>query len=205
MNIVEPSVEVYFDKNPTFIYKDIERAGRVCYKSEPKITENSYEGFIRNLLKRGHEAVIEHESISVKIICDRGVTHELVRHRIGSFCQESTRYVNYQTGINVIQPPIEDIKLLEKWRSTMCYLEDMYKEMIEGGIRPEIARSVLPTCLKTEIMVTFNLREWRHFLKLRLSKAAHPQMRQIAKMILESFMQHIPLFFEDIQETYGTI
>ncbi len=198
MKIVYPDVTVYLDKSPKDIYKAIERAGRICYKSEDKITENSHEDFIRGLIKRGHEAVIEHESVTVKIICDRGVTHELVRHRIGSYCQESTRYVNYKEGIEVIMPPSLTGKEVFIWTEAMKQCQDAYKELIELGVKPQIARGVLPNSLKTEIMVTFNLREWRHFFKLRCAATAHPQMREVANLILNEMREYIPLFFEDI-------
>lgn len=200
MKIVQPSVIVYLDKSPRSIYKSIERAGRVCYKSEDKITEESYESFIRGILKRGHEAVIEHESVTVKIICDRGVTHELVRHRLASYCQESTRYVNYKEGIEVIEPPFDTAWQKSKWHWAMLRAEEAYRDLINDGIKPQIARGVLPNSLKTEIMVTMNLREWRHFFKLRCPPTAHPQMREIANMILQQFKQSLPLFVEDINE-----
>lgn len=197
MNIVKPSVVVYLDKVPKAFYQTIERAGRVCYKSEDKITADSHENFIRGLIKRGHEAVLEHETVSVHIICDRGVTHELVRHRIGSYCQESTRYVNYKEGLTVIAPDLTP-KQHRIWYEAMLASEQAYKDLLEDGVKPEIARGVLPNSLKTEIIVTFNIREWRHFFKLRCAKTAHPQMREIANLILTCFKQNLPLFVEDI-------
>ena len=197
MKIVYPSVILYQDKPALEVYKAIERAGRICYKSEDKTTEESYDTFISGIIKRGHEAVIEHEKVTVKIICDRGVTHELVRHRIGSYCQESTRYVNYKEGIEVINPHLSG-KEMFVWIEAMKQCEIAYKELIALGIKPQLARGVLPNSVKTEIMVTFNLREWRHFFKLRLAPAAHPQMREVANLILIEMKKYIPLFFEDI-------
>ena len=198
MRIVVPSIELYIDKSPLEVYKSIERAGRICYKSENKTTEESYDTFIRGIMKRGHEAVIEHEKVTVKIICDRGVTHELVRHRLASYCQESTRYVNYKEGIEVIEPPFETAWQKSKWHWAMLRAEEAYRDLVNDGVKPQIARGVLPNSLKTEIMVTFNLREWRHFFKLRCAPTAHPQMREVANMILKEMKNYIPLFFEDI-------
>jgi len=197
MKIIEPSVELYKDKPALEIYKRIESAARVCYKSEEKITDTSYDSFIRGVLKRGHEAVIEHISLTAKIICDRGVTHELVRHRLASYCQESTRYVNYKEGIEVILPPLDAVNY-DIWVTAMRSCEVAYRKMIEAGMKPQIARGVLPNSLKTEIMVTMNLREWRHFFKLRCAPAAHPQMKQVADMLLKEMKEYIPLFYEDI-------
>jgi thymidylate synthase (FAD) len=197
MKIIEPSVKIYKDKPALDIYKSIERAARVCYRSEEKITDTSYDSFLRGILKRGHEAVIEHCSITAKIICDRGVTHELVRHRLASYCQESTRYVNYKEGIEVILPPLDAVSY-DIWVTTMRSCEVAYRKMIEAGMKPQIARGVLPNSLKTEIVVTMNIRQWRHFFKLRCAPAAHPQMKQVADMLLKEMKEYIPVFYEDI-------
>jgi thymidylate synthase (FAD) len=187
--------------------RKIERCGRVCYKSEDKIGENTYEPFIRGIIKRGHESVLEHCAVTAFVVCDRGVTHEIVRHRIGSYSQESTRYVNYKTGMNAIDTPFwknEDGEMtfdeLEKWQvwtDAMKHCEEAYKKLIELGAKPEEARSVLPNSLKTEIAITYNLREWRHFFTLRCSKFAHPQMRQVAVMLLKQMKELMPVIFED--------
>jgi len=200
MKVVKPSANVVRDKYPTSIYKSIELAGRTCYKSEDKITEDSHIKFIRNVIKRDHLSVIEHEKVTARVICDRGVSHEIVRHRIGSYSQESTRYVNYKEGIEVIQPPIKDPVALAKWEASMIHAENTYKDMIELGESPEIARAVLPTGLKTEIVITFNIREWRHFFKLRCAKFSHPQIREVAGLLLSEMMNYIPLLFEDLNE-----
>lgn len=207
MKIIEPSVELVDDFDAVAIMKKIERAGRVCYKSEGNIKDDSAEKFIRGIIKRGHESVIEHATISFKIICDRGVTHELVRHRIGaSYSQESTRYCDYSAGkfggeLTFIKPCFwrDDDENFLLWKETMARLEEIYLTMRKNNARPEEARSILPNSLKTEIFVTMNLREWRHFLKLRTAKAAHPQMREIALKIYKILVDKLPAIFDDIQ------
>jgi thymidylate synthase (FAD) len=179
----------------------IEKAGRTCYKSEDLITDESAKKFVRMIIRRGHHSVLEHESVSVRIICDRGVTHEIVRHRLASYSQESTRYCNYGQekhggGIKVIAPPGLG-NSLGIWREAVAVAERAYLELLENH-PPEIARSVLPNSLKTEIVMTCNLREWRHFFSLRTASAAHPQMRQIARPMLEAFRILIPIIFDDV-------
>lgn len=200
MQIIKPKVELIRDKTPLEIYKKIERCGRICYKSEDKITDDSHIKFINNIIARNHLSVLEHEQVSAIITCDRGVSHEIVRHRIASYSQESTRYVKYQKGIEVIQPPIRDSIALAKWGASMIHAENTYRDMIELGETAEIARSVLPNSLKTTIAVTYNIREWHHFLELRLSKASHPQIREIAALCLIELFDYIPLLFEVILE-----
>ena len=207
MRILKPQVTIFRDKNGIDICKSIEKYGRVCYRSEGKITDNSYEKFLPGAIKRGHFSIIEHEKSTVQIVCDRGVTHELVRHRIGSYSQESTRYVNYKNGIDVIEPIFwPENKSKENgtykflmWRDAMLAAERFYIDLITNGAKPEEARSVLPNSLKTEIIVTFNLREWRHFFFLRGSPGAHIQIRQIACMILEKMQDYIPIIFDDLK------
>lgn len=205
MRIIKPGYEIISDINGKEILQTIEKIGRVCYKSETAITEESYKNFIQNILKRGHESVIEHEKITVKFICDRGVSHEIVRHRIASYSQESTRYCNYcndQFGkeLTVIKPCFweENSQHYQMWVRMMSEIEKCYNALIENGAKPEEARSILPNSLKTEIVVTMNLREWRHFFTLRTSRGAHPQMREIAIALLERFKDEIPLIFDDI-------
>ena len=149
--------------------------------------------------------MIEHEKISVRVVCDRGVSHEIVRHRIASYSQESTRYCNYSKEkfgkeLTFIKPVFweEDSKEYQLWKNLMKKTEASYNELIEMGAAPQEARSILPNSLKTEIVITMNLREWRHFFRLRTSKKAHPQMRQIRRMILEYFKENIPAVFDDI-------
>lgn len=205
MKIIKPSIELIDRINGKEILEKIERIGRVCYKSEDSITDGSAECFVKNLIQRGHESVLEHVSVTVKVICDRGVSHEIVRHRIASYTQESTRYCNYSKGkfdgeIAVIEPCFwkEGTYPYNSWKMAMEIAEKTYLSLLESGATPEEARSVLPNSLKTEIVVTMNLREWRHFLKLRTAKEAHPQMREIAGMILLEFKDGISVIFDDI-------
>ncbi|CDM69369.1 thymidylate synthase, flavin-dependent [Clostridium bornimense] len=207
MKIIEPYVELESEINGEDILKTIEKVGRVCYKSEDRITEESAKRFVESLMKRGHESVIEHVSLSVRVVCDRGVTHEIVRHRVASYAQESTRYCNYgkdkfDNELTFINPCFwtgdEDKDKKDIWINTMKNIENQYLELLKIGATPEEARSILPNSLKTEIIITMNLREWRHFFKLRTSKAAHPQMRQVAFMILEVFKEKVPVIFDDI-------
>ncbi|MBD3879557.1 MAG: FAD-dependent thymidylate synthase [Quinella sp. 1Q5] len=207
MKIIEPSVELVEDFDAAAIMQKIERAGRVCYKSEGNIKADSAEKFIRGIIKRGHESVIEHATVSFKIICDRGVTHELVRHRIGaSYSQESTRFCDYSAGkfggeLTFIKPCFwqDDDENFLLWKATMAQLEKTYLAMRAKGAKPEEARSILPNSLKTEIFVTMNLRELRHFLKLRTAKAAHPQMREVALKIYQILVKKLPAVFDDIK------
>lgn len=206
MKIIKPKFEILDEINGAEILKRIEKIGRVCYKSEDKITDDSARSFIANILKRGHESVIEHEKVSVRIICDRGVTHEIVRHRLASYSQESTRYCNYSNEkfgkeLTFIKPIFweESSKEYKIWLNTMKAIEEAYNSLVESGAEPQQARSVLPNSLKTEIVVTMNLREWRHFFRLRTAKNAHPQMREIACALLDEFKCKIPVIFDDIE------
>ena len=203
--MIEPYFEILDELDGKKMLQKIERIGRVCYKSEDLITEDSAEKFIRNILKRGHESVIEHEKISVKMVCDRGVTHEIVRHRVASYSQESTRYCNYQKDkfgneLTFIKPVFwkEDSPEYALWKESMQQIEDQYMKLIEMGASAQEARSILPNSLKTEIVVTMNLREWRHFFRLRTGSAAHPQIREIAGMVLEEFRRQIPVVFDEL-------
>ncbi len=205
MNVMKPMVSIESEIDGNKILKSIEKIGRVCYKSENLITEESSLNFVKKILERGHESVIEHYVISVRIICDRGVTHEIVRHRLASYSQESTRYCNYSKDkfnnqITYIDPCFwdDDENKRDIWNDTMEYIEQQYLKLIEMGATPQEARSILPNSLKTELVMTMNLREWRHFFKLRTSTAAHPQMREVANMILNEFKKEIPVIFDDI-------
>ncbi len=211
MKIINPYFIIESEVDGNEVLKHIEKAGRTCYKSEEKITDESARKFVKSIIKRGHESVIEHFSVTVRIICDRGVSHEIVRHRLASYSQESTRYCNYSQDkfcgeITYIEPCFWDVnddndkKKYEVWKSVMELTEAKYMELLELGATPEEARSILPNSLKTEIVVTMNLREWRHFFKLRTAKPAHPQMREIAKPLLAKFRELIPVAFDDIQE-----
>lgn len=205
MRIIEPKVEIMTNIDSENIMKNIELYGRVCYKSESYITEDSAEKFIRMIIKNGHESVLEHEKITVKFVCDRGVSHEIVRHRIASYSQESTRYCNYNKDkfgkeITVIKPCFwnKEQEQYQRWCDVMKMIEDNYNSLILLGAKPEEARSILPNSLKTEIVVTMNIREMRHFLRLRTSNRAHPQMRQVACMLLDLLKVKLPVLFEDI-------
>lgn len=203
MKIIKPSYEIE-EFNGMELLKRIEKAGRTAYKSEEKITEDSAIPFIKKILKSGHESVIEHEKVTVRIICDRGVSHEIVRHRIASYTQESTRYCDYGKDgeVTFIKPfffYMNPGRWFE-WKIAMLQCEKTYLKLIDIGCSPQEARSVLPNSLKTEIVCTFNLREWRHFFKLRTAKAAHPQMREITTPMLKEFKDKIPVVFDDIQE-----
>lgn len=199
MIIVKPSFEILKGLDEDTL-KRIELYGRVCYKSECKINEGSAAIFAKILIDRQHESVIEHEIVTVRIICDRGVSHELVRHRIASYSQESTRYCNYSGEVAFVEPEGFTEEQLGLWRSVMQAAEYAYARMVASGVRPQIARSVLPNSLKTEVVVTMNLRSWRNFFKLRTHKSAHPQMREIAIPMLQEFKRRIPIIFDDIKE-----
>ena len=198
----------------------IEKIGRVCYKSEDYITEDgeSARKFVAMLIRNGHEAMIEHSFLSVKFTVDRGVSHELVRHRIASFAQESTRYCNYakdkfgaECAYIDLEPGImldnkmkkmsgEEIALvMAEWTSAMEDAERHYMRLLELGATPQIARAVLPNSTKTEITVSANYREWRNFFKLRVPADVHPQMREVTIPLLRELKGMIPVIFDDIE------
>lgn len=201
MKIVSPSVTLlWITPEPEF---QIETAGRTCYKSEDKITEDSAQQFSRKMKKAGHHAMIEHAVASFRIITDRGITHEIVRHRLASYAQESTRYCNYSADkfgneCSFIEPPGLTSEQRLEWESACITAEQHYFKMLESGCSPQIARSVLPNCLKTEIVMMANLREWRHFISIRATKAAHPQIRPIANKVWEILMELATSVFEDL-------
>lgn len=183
----------------------LESAGRVCYKSEDKIEPGSAAKFIKGIVKKGHESVIEHCAASVVIITSRSVTHELVRHRLASFSQESQRYVKYGDNMEFIKPVWWDEwsdHEQKVWEHSMASDAEAYKELIDAGSRPEQAREVLPNALKTEIVATANLREWRHIFKMRCQKAAHPQIRELFKGVLVGFHAAVPVVFDDLAEQF---
>lgn len=205
MKIIKPSYEILTPLNEIEIYQRIEKAARTCYKSEDKITNDgeSAKKLIKNLMNRKHLAMIEHGGmISVKFICDRGVSHELVRHRIASFAQESTRYCNYSNDkfgseLTFIKPLFwkEEYVEYKIWENAMSNIELWYMDLLKHNISPQQARSVLPNSLKTEIIVTTNLREWLTIFELRDSEAAHPQMVELMKPLHEEFKKKLPLIF----------
>jgi thymidylate synthase (FAD) len=211
MLLIKPSIEIlalYAADNSL-----IEIAGRTCYKSEMSTDPVLRNSFIERLITRGHESVIEHSMLSVRFICDRGVSHELVRHRLASFSQESTRYCNYKNGVTFIIPPWVDIEPGEYkgvsflqnfdsaayyWLEHMIHSETSYLDLLDEGNSPQQARGVLPNATKTELIMTANFREWRHIFKLRTAKAAHPQMRELTIPLLEEVKKLIPVIFDDI-------
>lgn len=206
----------YVEQGPTAVelLGQIERAGRTCYKSEGKIGDGTAYKFIASLIKRGHESVLEHGAITARFIVDRGVTHELVRHRIASFSQESTRYCNYgnkESGgcITVCEPTFwdrersdDDRLKLEVWLMAMEDANKHYQKLIELGAKPQEARAVLPQSTKAEIVATMNPREWRHFFRMRCSAAAHPDIRFAALKLLGEMHNLYPVLFDDLYDEF---
>lgn len=199
----------------------IEQAGRTCYKSEDKITNTSSNKFVRMLIKRGHHSVLEHANATVKFVTDRGVSHELVRHRLAAFSQESTRYCTYNEMTFIKPVWLTDVllenNLQEKylngevaltdaeglWLGSMYFAEQMYSLLLkEYNWIAQEARSVLNNSLKTEVVMTANFREWRHVFNLRCDSASHPQMVDLMKMCLNMFSQKVPVVFDDLAEKY---
>lgn len=202
IKVIEAGYEIMDKINGPEILEKIELCGRVCYKSEERITKQTSEKFIRGIIKNGHLSVLEHFSFSIRFIVDQGVSHELVRHRIASFSQESTRYCNYgcKNEIAVIQPIFykEGGTCLGEWAVACLQAEKTYMTLLANGSTPQEARSVLPNSLKTEVIMTANLREWQHFFKLRTAKAAHPQMREVTIPLLYELQNLIPVIFDDL-------
>lgn len=213
MKTIKAYTQIIGEINGYEILKKIEMVGRTCYKSEDRITEDSAEKFVANLIKRGHEAMLEHASFTVKFVVDRGVSHEIVRHRLASFAQESTRYCNYAKDdfggeITFIEPCFweKGSSLYNTWKSSVEDAETNYFHLLNCGATPEKARAVLPNSLKTEVVMTANLREWRHFFNLRAANKtgkAHPQMLEVTRPLLDELKQLIPVVFDDIVYTDG--
>ena len=204
MKLIQPSYQILTKLDGKEILKSIEIAGRTAYKSEDKITDNSAEKFIAMIVKRGHLSVIEHQGFSVRFIVDRGISHEIVRHRLSSFTQESTRYCNYgkekfgnELNIIDLRPHLTESQSLQ-WLNAMELAEDSYQTLIQEGCTPQFARSVLPNSLKTEIVVTANLRQWRVIFEQRTAKTAHPQIREVMQPLLDEIKTLIPVIFNDI-------
>ena len=206
MKVIQPDVQILDELDYKQILNKISMRGRVCYKST-HVDENA-EKFVAGLIAHGHESVLEHVSFSVLFVCDRGVSHEIVRHRIASYSQESTRYCNYSqdrfgNGITVVYPAFhsqeESSIVYSLWVAACVRAEDYYFKMLANGASAQEARSVLPNSLKTELVMTANIREWRHFLKLRTAPAAHPDMRKVAVMLLKKLQSQLPVFFADIK------
>lgn len=218
-----PNFEILTDINEKNIISLIEKAGRTCYKSEDKISDDSAARFVKMIIKHGHESVIEHSFMTVRFVCSRSISHQLVRHRLASFSEQSQRYCNYKNKpIGIIMPlwlPEEDKKIItdvtldeykidsirdkisdktQSWLISILCAIDTYNYLIESGNKPEEARSVLPNDIKTEIIVSANMREWRHILKLRTSPAADPQMRELMIPLLQFLKKQLPTLFLDI-------
>ncbi|RHM98327.1 FAD-dependent thymidylate synthase [Dielma fastidiosa] len=208
MQAIKAYTQIYNDFDGQKMLEKIEKVARTCYKSEEKIQEGSAEKMVASLIKSGHEAMLEHASVTVKFVVDRGISHELVRHRLASFAQESTRYCNYSkddfgSEITFIIPEYLDYKSAgwNTWKETMKACEDSYFKLLDIGLTPQEARAVLPNSLKTEVVMTANLREWRHFFKLRAlgtTGKPHPQMLEVTVPLLEDFKQMIPVVFDDL-------
>lgn len=209
MQIINQSWE--WLQKPATPLETIELAGRTCYKSENRITAGSAEKFVKMIMELGHEAVIEHLSASVRFITNRGVTHELVRHRLASYAQESTRYVRYNNdNLKFIKPVWWDDhnyseEQKQHWTNAMEQAEKLYLEALQKGDKPEQAREMLPNSLKTEIIVTANLREWRHIFAMRCSKQAHPQIRTLMLDCLNGFIEEMPIIFGDLRAHLSSI
>lgn len=208
MQAIKPYTQIYKDFDGQKVLQKIEAAARTCYKSEGKIQEGSAAKLVAGLIKSGHEAMLEHASVTVKFVVDRGISHELVRHRLASFAQESTRYCNYSkddfgSEITFIIPDYLEYKSegWNIWKESMKQAEDAYFKMLDFGLSPQQARAVLPNSLKTEVVMTANLREWRHFFKLRAfgtTGKPHPQMLEVAVPLLEDMKNLIPVVFDDL-------
>ena len=224
MKLIRPSVEIPENIDGVQILKTLEKVARTCYKSEDKITEDdsSARKLIGTIMQVHHESILEFVDITVKFTCSRACANEIVRHRVGSYSQESTRYCNYSKDkfdnqLTFIIPQwstlsqgeytIDDV--LENAEPRDCiFLENcknaelIYNRLVKVGCRAEEARDVLPFCTKTEINVKYNLREWRHFFELRCSSKAHPEIRLLARTLLKRFHEEIPLIFDDLYETF---
>ena len=208
MQAIKPYTQIYKDFDGQKVLQKIEAAARTCYKSEGKIQEGSAAKMVASLIKSGHEAMLEHASVTVKFVVDRGISHELVRHRLASFAQESTRYCNYSkddfgSEITFIIPEYLEYKSegWNIWKESMKQAEDAYFKMLDFGLSPQQARAVLPNSLKTEVVMTANLREWRHFFKLRAlgtTGKPHQQMLEVTIPLLKNFKQMIPVVFDDL-------
>ena len=218
MKLIEPSIEVQ-SFNGKQIMKNIEQACRTCYRSEDKISNESYKTLLKNCITRGHESIMEHEKITVRMVCDIGVYKDLTRHRIASFSIESTRYCNYgkdkfDNEIKFIKPCNidEDSDLYAFWKHTMERIEMNYLHMAEHGATPDQMRMILPHSTAAEVCMTANIREWRHILDLRTKKMTHPSIRQILIPLLLLFKTEMPELFGDIEydtdfekEKYATL
>lgn len=204
MKLIEPRVcvESYDSRK---IMKNLERACRTCYRSEDLITEESYKTLLKNCINRGHESILEHEKITIRMTCDVGVYKDLTRHRFASFSIESTRYCNYgkdkfDNEINFIRPIFTDeLDKFNIWEDTMKTIEDAYMKMVAAGYKPDEMRMILPHSVAAEVTMTANIREWKHILDLRTKKMAHPAVQQVMIPLLLNFKKNMPEIFGDIE------
>ena len=204
VQVVKSSFEFLTPVDADFVLRHIENCGRTCYQSFDKKDDTSHLRFLKHIVSRHHESVIEHFSVSVKFIMDRAIANELVRHRLASFSQESTRYCCYAkekfgNEITVIKPVMleEGTQAYDTWKNSMEAIEKAYLTMLEQGQTPETARAVLPCCLKTQIVVSANLREWKHIFSMRCSDAAHPDIRFLMRDLKKEFQKRIPIIFDE--------
>lgn len=214
MKLINSGYEILTDIDGDKVLKDIENVARTCYKSHDHTKEGSAAKLVDTLIKSGHHAMLEFFDITVRFTCDRGVSHEIVRHRVASYAQESTRYCNYSKDkfgneLTFIEPYWLTEALLDdtdnaRERLIFClqHIEEIYMSLLNKGLQPQAARAILPNCLKTELNVKMNLREWRHFFNLRCSKAAHPDLRKLALPLLAEFKAKLPIVFDDLYEKY---
>ena len=204
MRIVEPWVKVE-DFDGIKIMKNIERACRTCYRSEGKITDDSYKNLIKNCITRGHESVLEHEKITVRLYCDIGVYKDITRHRHASFSIESTRYCSYDKDkysnqISVMNPVyIEDKEIYDEWKTAMEEMEKHYMKMKALGATTDMCREVLPHSTAAEVTMTSNIREWKHIFSLRCNNHVHPAVRQVMIPLLKYFKEEMPIIFDEVE------
>lgn len=191
----------------------LEEIARVCYNSEDRMACDCADGycdkcrarrakFLGGLKERRHDSVFEHASATFKLVTDRGITHEMVRHRLASFTQSSTRYIRYDEDLPVVRPFFVSAAEEEAWREAVLAAEKTYRAMLAAGVPPQNARDVLPTCTAATLFVSANFREWRHILKLRLARGAHPKIRALSKMVWERLTPMCPAYFEDLAEEF---
>lgn len=204
MKIIKPWVEL--EKiDGIKVMKNLERAAKHCYRTEGNIKEDSYDHFLRNCINRGHESVLEHEKVSIRICCDVGAYKDITRHRLASFSIESTRYCNYSKDkfgneISFIEPcNIEDEGLYQDWKNCMEEIEKCYNKMATNGALPDQLRLLLPHSTAAELTMTANIREWRHIFALRADKHAHPSIQQFMIPLLLYFKQQMPALFDEVQ------
>ena len=204
MRIVEPWIKVEKIDGKQ-IMKRIERACRTCYRSEGKVTEDSYKTLLKNCITRGHESVLEHEKVTVRIYDDLGSYKDLTRHRFASFSVESTRYCSYDKDkfgneIAFMNPVyIEDEEMYKVWKETMQQIEKNYIKMKELGATTDMCRELLPHSIAAEYTMTANIREWKHIFSLRANSHVHPSIRQVMIPLLKYFKEQMPEIFDEVE------